>query len=473
MQDHPGDNGSAARNILLLALLSAGLYLGLALTGDLRDRVAVLLASHAVLLAGMGLAWRAMRGRASRFGPVLLAALAFRVLAAVGEPALSDDVYRYVWDGRVQLEGVHPYRHAPDDLALEFLRDGGWAKINHRELRTIYPPLAQLLFLTLAATGAGPVGFKLALGVLDFGVVLALDFLLRALGLPRDRLILYAWNPLAVLETAGSGHVEPLGVGLAVLAAGWIIGRRPGLSTLALAGAVQAKLLPLVLVPGYVRRLRLGELALLALALGAIALPYALTGPALGGGVVDYAARWESNSSVYGALERAFEALGSGEELRPAIAWVREVSGAEWIPWEVVYRWAWPAALARVVVGLLLVGWIAWVAFRPRVDAARESFLVLAGALLLSPTLHPWYALWVLPFAAAYASLPWIAFSSLVPLVYLGGSAGPPGWVPWLEYGALLVVAGVVALARRRRRQTGRGRTVSGYTGRRRGEPES
>ena len=74
----------------------------------------------------------------------------------------------------------------------------------------------------LAALGAGPVGFKLALGLADFGVVLALDRLLRATGRPRDRVILYAWNPLAVMETAGSGHVEPVGVLLVLLAGGWL-----------------------------------------------------------------------------------------------------------------------------------------------------------------------------------------------------------------------------------------------------------
>jgi len=470
MPGHLADNGPRARIILPLAGVSAALYLALAMAGDLRDHAPALLGSHAVLCGAMVLAWWAMRGRSSGFGLVLGAALVFRVLAALGEPALSDDVYRYVWDGRVQLHGIHPYEHAPADAAVEDLRDPDWARINHPELRTIYPPLAQVLFLSLAAVGAGPVGFKLALGLIDFGVVLALGSLLRKLELPRERVILYAWNPLAVLETAGSGHIEPLGVGLVVLAAAWIIGRRPGLSTLALAGAVQAKLLPLMLVPGYVRRWRLRELALFALTLAAIGLPYALTGPALGGGLFDYASRWEFNSSVFGVVERTLEAADSGNGLEPVIARAREAISAEWMPWDTVYRWAWPDRLARLLVGLALAAWVLHLSFRPGLDAARESFLALACALVLSPTVHPWYVLWVLPFAAAYASWPWLAFAVTVVLVYAGGRSGLPSWVPWVEYGALVGLWVALALTRRRRAPGRRG-TAGGYAVSR--EPES
>ena len=420
------------------------------MSGDLREHVPALLAVETVLFAAMLLAWRIAGARRMRLGPLLVAALAFRIVAACGPPSLSDDLYRYVWDGRVQLHGIHPYRHAPDDPALERLRDADWSRINHPELRTIYPPLAESLFLALAALGAGPLGFKLTLGIADFAVVLSLCALLRTLELPLHRAILYAWNPLAVLETAGSGHVEPLGVGLVVLGAAWIIGRRPGLSTLALAGAVQAKLLPLVLVPGWSRRWRLREIALFAIALGAIGLPYALAGPALGGGLADYASRWEANASVYGVVERCLAALDSGVALEPSISALRRAVSADWIPWSAIYAWVWPARLARVVCGLLLAAWVVWLAFRPRLDAAREAFLVLCGALLLSPTLHPWYVLWVLPFAAAYRSLPWLGFSLLVSLSYLGGGAGPPAWVPWVEYGGLAGLAAVEALAARR-----------------------
>jgi len=441
--DHPlhppeGTNNSPSRRLILaLAILSALIYLALALSGDLRGHLTALLAAQAVLLASMGLAWARMRGAVRGYEIVIGAALVFRLLAAVGEPALSDDVHRYVWDGRVQLHGIHPYSLAPDDPTLEHLRDDNWEKINHRQLKTIYPPLSQMLFLVLAATGAGPVGFKLALGLIDFAVVLALARLLRTLGLPRDRLILYAWNPLAVMETAGSGHVEPLGVVFVLLAAAWIIDRRPGLSTLALAGAVHVKLLPLALIPGYLRRYRLREILLLVAILVALALPYALTGPAVGSGLFAYAEHWEFNSSVYAGVRGLLGAVDSGDTLKPFIGWLKELPGAGWISWDLVYRLAWPDPLARVIVALAALIWIVHLTFRPGLDAARESFLVLAGLIVLSPTVHPWYVLWVLPFAAAYLSWPWLIFGALVVLTYLGQGGEVAGWVRWVEYGGL------------------------------------
>jgi hypothetical protein len=413
------------------------IYLALALSGDLRDHLTAVFTAHAVLLAAMSLVWLRMRGAAGGYEIVIGAALIFRLLAVVGEPALSDDVYRYVWDGRVQLHGIHPYAHAPSDPALEHLREGDWERINHPDLKTIYPPLSQLLFVVLAATGAGPVGFKLVLGLIDFAVVLALVRLLRTLRLPRDRVILYAWNPLAVMETAGSGHVEPLGVGLVILAAAWIIDRRPGLSTFALAGAIHVKFLPAALVPGYLRRYRAREILLLAVVLVALALPYALTGPAVGSGLFAYAEHWEFNSPVYAGGRVLLAAFDSGETLKPLIGWLKELPGGGWISWDLIYRLAWPNPLARIIVAVAALAWILRLTFTPGLDAARESFLVLAGVIVLSPTVHPWYVLWVLPFAAAYLSWPWLIFGALVVLSYLARGGELAGWVRWVQYGGL------------------------------------
>ena len=174
--------------ILLLGAVTAGAYLALGLAGDLREHIAWFLASFAALTVLMLVAWRLVCRDPGSLSWAVGAALLFRIVAAMGEPALSDDVYRYVWDGRVQVHGVHPYRYAPSDPAVADLRDGSWEHINHPELKTIYPPAAQMVLLLLASIGAGPVGMKLFLGLVDFGVVLATGRLLRCAGLPRDRL---------------------------------------------------------------------------------------------------------------------------------------------------------------------------------------------------------------------------------------------------------------------------------------------
>ncbi len=448
--------GDARRPPRLLAAAAASLllYAALAAAGDLRGRPWLLAASYLSLsLIALG-AFRQMRGRAEEAIPrALAAALAFRLVASLGAPALSDDVYRYVWDGRLALRGVHPYRHAPADPELAPYRDEVWERINHPEIPTIYPPLAEMLFAALAATGAGARGFALAMGLLDMGAVLLLDRLLRALRLPRQRLLLYAWNPLAVLETAGSGHVEPLGVGLVLAFLLALVGGRRAGAAIWLGLSVQAKLVPAILLPGAVRRMRAREFAVLAAAAAAVAAPYALTGPAFGKGLEAYLSRWEGNSVVFEPLGAAIERLDAAPALKAAIGRLQADHPGLPLPWQFLYRHVWPGDLARGIVFALALAWAAALSLRRGLDPVREVFLALGGLLLLAPTLKPWYALWVLPLAAAYASRGWLLLAALLPLSYLAGD-GPVGWqVRLVEFGPPLALMGWDAVSSRRRRE--------------------
>jgi len=427
--------------VALLAAAASAIYLALALAGDLRQRFPELLAAYAALSGAMLLAWRLVRREGRLLPWAAAAAVLFRLAALSGAPALSDDVQRYVWDGRVQLHGVHPYRHAPLDPEVAPLRDRDFDSLNHPAVKTIYPPLAQLFFMALAGLGAGPPGFKLASGLLDCAVILALDRLLRRRALPRDRLILYAWNPLAVLETAGSGHLEPLGVLLVILAGTWIIERRPVLATLALAASVQVKLLPVVLAPALLRRVGLrAGLPAFGLGLLALALPYAATGPAIGGGSFDYAERWEHNAVIYDAVEHGLERVDAGSRLGALLARLHARLGDAGLPWEWLHHRAAARDLARVGVALAATAWVLAVC-RRRLDLPAEALLATGGVLLLSPTLHPWYLLWVLPWAAAGASRGWLLLAGTVVLSYANPAGDVPVPLKVLEFGPPLALA--------------------------------
>ena len=390
--------------LLTLAAVSIGLYA--AMPSFARPG---LVAAHLVLTLGMLGAWRLVgRGETRAWRAALLAAVAFRLVLASQPPALSDDVYRYVWDGRVQAAGHHPYKFAPADRMRAPLRDATiYPRINHPEIPTIDPPLAEMLFAGLAWAGLGVRGFKITMALFDIGAVAALVALLRALGRPRHHVILYAWNPLAVVETAWSGHVEPVGVALLLLALAAITRGHGARAAAALAAAVQTKLLPLLLVPGFVRRLKSREVLVLVGVAALLAAPYALRGPAYGAGVLTYAHRWEHGSIAFPAILALYERLDLAPLLKGAIAS--------------------PQELARLTVGLLALGWAVAQSFRARIDAAHEARLALGGALLLAPTLHPWYLLWVLPLAAAAPAGGWLLAAALIPLQYLAG----PGEVAW------------------------------------------
>lgn len=412
------------------ALAAAALYAVLAGAGDLKERLPLLLAAHASLLALMVVVWRRLPlGGPAAFRVMLLAAAVFRLIAALGSPALSDDVYRYVWDGRVQAAGHHPYRYAPaDPMRAEFRDAAVYPRINHPEIPTIYPPLAELLFAALAALHLGVTGFKLVVAAIDVGTIAALLALLSALGLPKERVVLYAWNPLAVIEAAGSGHIEPLGVVFVLLALVWIIRGKASRAGAALGAAVQAKLLPLILVFGFIRRMKLPAVLAMVAVIALTWVPYAMRGPWMPGGAAVYARSWEHGAVFFEAIRRLFESWDATAGAKAAIGWLQShAGGGGSAVWDLMYRWTWPGGLARAAAAAAALAWAAVQSFRPRLNAAEEARLALGGALLLSPTLHPWYVLWVLPLAAAEASGGWLLFGGLVPLQYLAGA----GDVPW------------------------------------------
>jgi hypothetical protein len=418
------------RVVLSLAAAAAAVYAVLRGAGDLKEHFALYLSCHALLLAFMVAAWRTVvsSGEAA-FRAMLVAAVVFRLIAATYSPSLSDDVYRYVWDGRVQAAGHHPYKFAPSDPMRAELRDElVFPKINHPEIPTIYPPLAEMLFALLGVAKLGVTGFKFAFALLDVGVIWALLRLLRALHLPRDRVVLYAWNPLAVIEIAGSGHVEPLGILFVLLAIAWLVEGKATRAGIALGAAIQAKLLPLILLPGFARRMKVWALLAMVAVVAGTAAPYAIRGPWYGGGVVAYAHRWEHGAVLFAGVRRFFEWADAAPHVKAGIAWAQARFGtSETALWDGLYRMVWPQELARVTVAVAALTWAVAQSFRRGLDAAAEARLALGGAILLAPTLHPWYVLWVLPLAAAQGTGGWLLFGALVPLQYLAGA----GEVPW------------------------------------------
>jgi alpha-1,6-mannosyltransferase len=165
-------------------------------------------------VAGLG-AWAASRlgeqiDQRTALVVILLGAVAMRLALLFVEPYLSSDIYRYVWDGRVQAAGINPYRYVPKAPELAALRDAAiWPNINRPDYAvTIYPPAAQAIFLAITRFGQSVVAMKLGLLLFEAAAVWALLALLVRQGAPATRIALYAWHPLPVWEIAGNGHVD-------------------------------------------------------------------------------------------------------------------------------------------------------------------------------------------------------------------------------------------------------------------------
>ena len=376
-------------------------------------------------LLACGAAW-AHRGAAVVPRVVWGTAMLLRVVALTLPLTLSDDVYRYLWEGRVQLAGLDPFLHPPSDAALEALRDGTWALVNHKDVSTIYPPLALLSFRGVAAMAYTPLAWKVLTAVADLALLGLLARVVRGRGGRAWAATAYALHPLPVLESAGSGHLEPLAL-LALVAAlwAWDSGRAAAAATATIVGA-GVKLLPAVaLLPMLRTRLRASARGLLVggALLALASLPFLDAGVAILRGFDTYYDAWAFNAALFPLLEHA-----TGD---PGVARAAGV------------------ALGAVACACALV--------RLR-DPARLALFTAAALLLLSPVVHPWYVLWALVPALCVGAWPWLVLATTAPLAYLvlgtldpvTGAWDEAEWVRWLEYPPLLL-AGLVWWARRTR----------------------
>ena len=175
---------------------------------------------------------------------ILVAAVAMRLSLLFVHPHLSSDMFRYIWDGRVQGAGINPYRFIPNAPELAFLRDAAvWPFINRADYAvTIYPPAAQMLFALVVFVADGMVAMKLAFLAVEAAAVVILLDLLRRIGQPASRIVAYAWHPLAVYEIAGSAHVDAPMMTLALLGI-WlaVVNQRLVLAAFAIALATMMK----------------------------------------------------------------------------------------------------------------------------------------------------------------------------------------------------------------------------------------
>ncbi|MCA1724541.1 MAG: hypothetical protein LC748_09905 [Thermomicrobia bacterium] len=141
---------------------------------------------------------------------IFLVVLGTRLAFVPQTPTVSDDVYRYVWDGRIQAAGINPYRYAPDDPAVARFRDRAiYPGINRKPVPTIYPPIAEGVFRFIYALHPNSVAWtKLALTLLDLVTAALLVGLLARSGIRPERVLLNAWHPFLLLEVGHSGHID-------------------------------------------------------------------------------------------------------------------------------------------------------------------------------------------------------------------------------------------------------------------------
>lgn len=370
-----------------------------------------------------------------------LALLALPLVGLTAQPSLSDDIYRYVHEGRAsRIDLSWPYEVPPAAFTPP-PDDGISARVNHPEVPAVYPPFSQLLFAALAflgdAIGHPLVPFRILFALCHLVVIYVLYR--RQRGCPRA-LLAFALHPLPFLEGVIGAHVDIVGVALVTLC---LQVRTATLRRgVALGLACGVKPLAVLATLGVMRR---GSRALLVAGLAGGALiplaPYVAKGTDLTRGLVEYGTRWQAQPTGYALVHGLIAPAMDRYESSTGFTHLHVTSTPPGVLVEtaghprLLLGAGTPATrpilvdahlLARLVCGAVFVA-CAIVLFRRCRDPMKRVTYVLLVFFLLSPTLHPWYLLWLMPTAALSSSWAVLAFAAASPLCYeaaIGAHAG-------------------------------------------------
>jgi hypothetical protein len=409
------------------ALVGCGL--GLATLPDLRGPSVPFTLAYFTLAALFY--WIAV-ARLERDRPPLATLWIFAVLMRLPllrhPPTLSDDVYRYIWDGHLLTRGISPYAQPANSALLDAYTNPLRGLVNHNWMASPYLPVAQLYSALIEwLAPLSPLAFQASALVFDLAVGWLVISLLRRAGLPARRVLVYLWNPLVAVESAHGAHVDYLMLFFMLLAF-WVLERedptsadqgRSGFvnsggriqmparqiaSGLALGAAVLIKLAPVLIAPLLLRRWGWRGLAAFgALILGLCAVfaaggGWGLSGPLAGRGLFGairiYLSSWNHNSSLYHLLEVWLTGYKTAGGVPPEPAYVSSIQLAKTV------------TTGLLGAAVLAGGALAWRLDSPerrRSNKSMRSLLRLAvlplGAyLLLTTTVHPWYLVIVMPF---------------------------------------------------------------------------
>jgi hypothetical protein len=400
--------------------------------------------------------WRKLGDGREVLFRILAVAFAIRLMLLLIPPLLSEDLWRYVWDGMHLWAGLSPYGAAPSAVSetvfsthygLELIRQ----EIGHPEISTIYPPMAQLSFGLATSFGPSQLLMRLMMISADLVTIGAIWSWAMATDRPPQVAALFAFAPLSVMESAVGGHIDSLGVA-ALTVAGALYARGSTVRAAAAAAwAIGIKLVPILLLTYWARhRWRVSILSLgLTLGVGLIFFciyPVDLTG------LSTFAHRWRANDGLFAVVYYGFECVwpndGKLVELSSQAVYLSRLL----VGGEVADGGVWPDELAfastKLVLGVLFILSLAGAVFKAR--SVEMFWLWVMGTLLLvSPVVHPWYLLWILPSAVLFlvkdrAGWGWIfiLWSQLVWLAYLprqeyvlSGIWTESHWTRWVQYG--------------------------------------
>ena len=360
--------------------------------------------------------------------------MAVRILLFLSLPILSDDLYRFIWDGALINNGIHPFSALPKtflDQNIEGITSALYERLNSPNYFTIYPPLNQLIFWLSVVVGQGSwlVSANVIRVILfgaDVGSFLLLRKVLIHYNKPQKLAYWYWLNPLVILEFVGNLHFEGLVIFFVLLGIYCYEKNKPWISALGFGLAVGTKLLPLIYLPFLFFKGLKEKKWLISIGAGVIATVTLL--PLL-------------NETFINAMSESLDLYFRTFEFNASLYFIAREIGF-WIYGYNNIAQIGPLLSLFSLISILTVSIIGVI---KKWSIPKTLLFILTAYLLWATTIHPWYILPLIAFGIMAGYWYPIVWSFLIFLTYLGYTADGfelPAFIIVVEY----VLTGLVLL---------------------------
>ncbi|MDH4129666.1 MAG: hypothetical protein OEV44_12975 [Spirochaetota bacterium] len=322
-------------------------------------------------------------------------------------PSLSDDIYRYWWDGKVQYNGNNPFEYPPIQNPQELLTSNNiddyalYGEINHPEIPTIYAPFMQTIFYAAYSIHPSVMSFKIIFALFDLLTIVFIILWLKKIYIPKSSFIIYAWNPLLLIEFYHNSHSDSLLCLLIVLVLYLYNASKKELSIITLSFLTLTKYFAIIFLPFYYKKVSFRYFIIYFIIIISFYIYYFDKNLFIG--LFTYSRDWEYNSFLYKGLSYFFNfsyRFFSHDIIIPDF--LKQVP--------------------KLILGIIFL-WIYWKKWKEVLNDdslfVKNFYYVIGCLLLFSPVFHPWYISYILPILVIYYSKSWIIFSGLISLSYI------------------------------------------------------
>jgi len=348
---------------------------------------------------------------------LIAVALVLRIVLISFHPIGSDDYYRYVWDGKVLANGINPYEFAPNDTALTKLHSSIIpARVNYPDMKTIYPPLAQLFFyLSYKIGGESFIGIKLLLFLFDLMTMFGIFLIIKKMKMDYKNILIYVLSPLPLFQFFIDAHVDGFGLPLLIFAIFFYIDNKKTLSYIFIGLSICVKPLGLILIPiiffnekAFSERIKAIIIPVAITAL--MYLPFIFTGSPFQA-LMQFTENWTFNGIIFDLLD----------------SFIRDNQKTR-----------------LICAALLLISYLPVVLSRK--DFTIKIYLSLFLLFIFSPIVHPWYLSWLvilLPFIPRWSGIVYTGLISLTVFTVVNYQL----YGVWKEYNLVLFLEYVPVLS--------------------------